>query len=111
MRQGNREWTLEDFEQLKALVRTGALPFRASVALSRSMIQVKKKARELGCPFPHLRAVKARTREILAGDEKGNGWSASRSRNLQRHAPLWLVDRMASGPLTWILIRTLHPQK
>jgi hypothetical protein len=70
MRQGNREWTPEDSEKLKALVRIGASPFRASVALSRSMMQVKKKARELGCPFPHLRAVKARTREILAGDDK-----------------------------------------
>src|ERR1700752_3055497 len=68
MRQGKREWTPEESEKLKALVRTGASPFRASVALSRSIMQVKKKAREVGCPFPHLRDVKARTREILAGE-------------------------------------------
>jgi hypothetical protein len=67
MRQSNREWTAEDSEKLKALVRAGASPFRASVALSRSMMQVKKKARELGYPFPSLRSMKARTREILAG--------------------------------------------
>jgi hypothetical protein len=70
MRQGKREWTPEDSEKLKALVRAGASPFRASVALSRSMKQVKNKARDLGCPFPSLRSVKARTREILAGDGK-----------------------------------------
>jgi hypothetical protein len=68
MRQGKREWTPEESEKLKALVRTGTSPFRASVALSRSIMQVKKRAREVDCPFPHLRDVKARTRKILAGE-------------------------------------------
>jgi len=65
MRQGKREWTEADSEKLKALVRSGASFFRASVALGRSTMQVRKRARELGCPFPDLRSVKIKTREIL----------------------------------------------
>lgn len=66
MRQTSRSWTEQDCEKLRALVRAGASPFRASVALGRSAQIVKHKARALGCPFPHLREVKSRTRELLS---------------------------------------------
>ncbi len=65
MRQGKRGWTEEELEKLKALVKAGASPYRASVALGRSRAHVRIKAREIGYPFPHLREVKTKTREIL----------------------------------------------
>ena len=47
-----RLWRDQEIDQLKALVTSGASALRASVALKRSVVQVKKKARELGFPFP-----------------------------------------------------------
>ena len=66
MARGKKGWTPEECEKLRALVRAGASPYRASVALARSVFPVKNKARELGCPFAHVRDVKNRTRAILA---------------------------------------------
>jgi hypothetical protein len=65
MRQGKRGWTEDEITKLKALVRAGASPFRVSVALGRSRAHIRAKAREIGCPFPSLREVKKKTRDIL----------------------------------------------
>ena len=54
-----RAWTPEQIEQLRALVTGKASAVRAAAALSRSIISVQGKARELGMPFPHKRKVKA----------------------------------------------------
>jgi hypothetical protein len=67
MRDHQRKWTTEDCEKLKALVQQGASAFRASAALRRSVPTVKNKARELGCPFPLLQGVRAKTKAILEG--------------------------------------------
>ena len=52
MRQGKREWTEADSEKLKALVRSGASFFRASVALGRSTMQVRKERANSAVHFP-----------------------------------------------------------
>jgi hypothetical protein len=65
MRHLQRKWTAEDCEKLKALMHQGASPFRASAALRRPLQMVKTKARELGCPFPPLRSLRAKTRAVL----------------------------------------------
>lgn len=64
MRQTSRSWTDEDCEKLKELVRSGASPYRAAVALNRTVTPTKKKARELGCPFPYLRDIKNKSRGV-----------------------------------------------
>jgi hypothetical protein len=46
-----KPWHDQGIDRLKALVASGASALRASVALKRSVVQVKKKARELGFPF------------------------------------------------------------
>jgi hypothetical protein len=60
-----REWTAQECEKLKDLVQQGASAFRASAALHRSHASVRNKARELGCPFPLIRSLRAKTRAIL----------------------------------------------
>jgi hypothetical protein len=79
MRQLQREWTAQDCEKLKALVHQGATPFRTSAALRRPLQMVKNKARELGCPFPPLRSLRAKTRAIL----ENSGVREVRSRSRQ----------------------------
>jgi len=44
-------WSEEEVNQLKALVASGASALRASVVLRRSVLQIKKKARNLSVPF------------------------------------------------------------
>jgi len=34
------------------------------VALNRTVTPIRKKARELGCPFPYLRDIKNKSREL-----------------------------------------------
>jgi hypothetical protein len=64
MRRTSRTWTNEDCEKLTELVRSGASPYRAAVALNRTVTPIRKKARELGCPFPYLRDIKNKSREL-----------------------------------------------
>jgi hypothetical protein len=70
MRDHHRGWTASDFEKLKALVQQGASAFRAAASLRRSVPATKNKARELGCPFPHMQGVRAKTKAILEGRAK-----------------------------------------
>ena len=65
MRQTSRSWTEQDCEKLRALVEAGASPFRAGVALGRSTQVVRNKARDLGCPFAHLRDVKKKLKDAI----------------------------------------------
>lgn len=51
-------WTAEHVARLEKLVGSGASAMRAAAALNRSIISVQAKAREIGKPFPHKRAVK-----------------------------------------------------
>jgi hypothetical protein len=48
-------WTKEDDERLRAFVAQGASVIRAAAALSRTTINVRAHAREVGCAFPSLR--------------------------------------------------------
>ena len=66
MRRMKSGWSEDDCNKLKALVAGGPSPYRASVALGRSLPSIKNKARELGCRFPTLHSIKSRAREILA---------------------------------------------
>jgi hypothetical protein len=50
----SQAWTNDDCEKLKALVKAGVSPSRAGVTLGRSTLIVRRRARELGCSFPHL---------------------------------------------------------
>ena len=60
-----RLWRDQEIDQLKALVTSGASALRASVALKRSVVQVKKKARELGFPFPLEADLRNKRRQIF----------------------------------------------
>jgi hypothetical protein len=59
MRRPNvRPWSPEDIVKLQKLLGNSASAARASAALGRTIISVQTKARELGQPFPHARAVR-----------------------------------------------------
>ena len=60
-----RLWRDQEIDQLKALVTSGASALRASVALKRSVVQIKKKARELGFPFPLEADLRTKRRQIF----------------------------------------------
>jgi GcrA cell cycle regulator len=60
-----RLWCNEEIDQLKRLVASGASALRASVALNRSVVQIKKKAREIGVPFPSEADLRAKRRQIF----------------------------------------------
>jgi hypothetical protein len=64
MRRTKSSWTEADYEKLKGLVAAGASPYRAAIALGRAVSTVKDKARKIGCPFPNLQLVKAKTHDI-----------------------------------------------
>jgi hypothetical protein len=51
----NLPWTKEDDERLRAFVAQGATVIPAAAALRRATIEVRTRAREVGCPFPLLR--------------------------------------------------------
>jgi hypothetical protein len=51
----NLPWTKGDDERLRAFVAQGASVIRAAAALRRTTIEVRVRAREVGCPFPILR--------------------------------------------------------
>lgn len=55
----SRPWTEADIAQLAAIQESGASANRASVALKRTVVAVRSKARELGMPFPGRRKRKA----------------------------------------------------
>jgi GcrA cell cycle regulator len=60
-----RLWCDEEIDQLKRLVASGASAVRTSVALKRSVVQIKKKAREIGVPFPSEADLRTKRRHIL----------------------------------------------
>jgi hypothetical protein len=51
-------WTPEQIVRLEMLLDAGASAVRAAAALRRTIISVQQKARQIGRPFPHKRAVK-----------------------------------------------------
>ena len=67
-----RTWTADEVAKLSALLDTGASAIRAAAALKRSIISVQGKARDLGRPFPHKRAIKrARlAKEVIARSQE-----------------------------------------
>jgi hypothetical protein len=60
-----RLWCDEEIDQLTRLVASGASALRASVALKRSVVQIKKKAREIGVPFPFEAELRTKRRHIF----------------------------------------------
>jgi GcrA cell cycle regulator len=60
-----RVWSEEELDRLKAVVASGASALRASVILKRSLKQIKKKARELGVPFPSEADLRTMRRQIF----------------------------------------------
>lgn len=59
----SRSWTPEDIEKLKLLVRSGASPMRAGVALKRKAVAVQVKARSLGLTFRRLNSRRGNSAE------------------------------------------------
>jgi hypothetical protein len=51
-------WTPVQVARLGALIDAGASAVRSSAAMKRSIISVQTKARQIGKPFPSVRAVK-----------------------------------------------------
>ncbi|MBC7623393.1 hypothetical protein FNL55_12330 [Tardiphaga sp. vice352] len=60
-----RPWDNEQVEILKKLIERNVSLARAAVVLNRRQSSVQKKARELGKPFPGVRAQKAALRVIF----------------------------------------------
>lgn len=61
-------WTPEQIEKLQALVASGASATRAAAALNRKVLAVKKKANDLGTPFPTLRETRAKLKAAFESD-------------------------------------------
>jgi hypothetical protein len=55
-----RSWTPEQIEILRGLVETRVSLPRAAVALKRTQTSVRKKAREIGAPFPSMRHLRTK---------------------------------------------------
>jgi hypothetical protein len=79
----SRTWRAEDVQLLKTLVASGVSAARASVALKRSILSVKAKAKESGFPFPDERDLK-RERLGLPPLNKGG---VTRPKPLKRPRP------------------------
>jgi hypothetical protein len=60
-----RVWSEEELDRLKAVVASGVSAVRASAILKRSLKQIKKKARELGVPFPSEADLRTKRRQIF----------------------------------------------
>ena len=61
-------WTPEQIEKLQALVASGASATRAAAALNRKVFAVKKKANDLGTPFPSVREIRAKLKAAFESD-------------------------------------------
>jgi hypothetical protein len=61
----SRAWSETDVERLKAFVASGASALRASVALKRSLVVTKVKARDLGVPFRPEAELRQERRQIF----------------------------------------------
>lgn len=61
-------WTPEQIEKLQALVASGASATRAAAALNRKVLAVKKKANDLGTPFPSVRETRAKLKAAFESD-------------------------------------------
>ena len=74
-----RVWCDEEIDWLKALIASGASAWRASVALNRSVFQIKRKAREVGAPFPSATGLKTKRRQLFQNVERPRASEAVRS--------------------------------
>ena len=55
-------WDEQQLDRLRQHVVGGGSVYRASVIFKRPVFQIRLKAREIGCPFPTLRQIRAKTR-------------------------------------------------
>jgi hypothetical protein len=60
----SRAWKAEDLRRLESMVASGFSAARASVALRRTMMSVKAKAKDSGFPFPDERQLKRERRGL-----------------------------------------------
>jgi hypothetical protein len=67
-----KRWTDDDVALLKKLAQEGATLMRASAALGRPSISVRKKARQLGLELPGVRTVRANLRNAGAIESRKN---------------------------------------
>src|ERR1700733_6370127 len=74
----NWPWTKGDDERLRAFVTQGASVIRAAAALRRTTIEVRARAREVGCPFPILRTERSRPMKFTADRPYGDPEAAAR---------------------------------
>jgi hypothetical protein len=51
-----RSWTDDENQRLRDFVARDVSIVRVAATLKRSIISVRNRARELGTPFPHMRA-------------------------------------------------------
>jgi len=58
----SRTWMLDDERRLIEMSKNGVSAVRAAVALKRSIVSVKAKAKQLGAPFPDDRLLKRKRR-------------------------------------------------
>ena len=63
MRPKKSAWTNEDEERLRTFVAQGVSIIRAAAALRRPIVSIRNHARKIGCPFPHLRAVRQKWKD------------------------------------------------
>ena len=66
-----KAWTDQDVERLRALVGSGASALRVSVILKRSLSMIKKKAHDIGAPFPSEAELRAKRRFIFENSING----------------------------------------
>jgi len=67
-----RAWTEQDINKLKALATSGTSALRVSVVLKRSVSMVKKKAQDIGVPFPSEAELRAKRRRIFLNTNNGS---------------------------------------
>jgi hypothetical protein len=54
----------DDERRLQEMVKQGVSAMRAAVAFKRSVVAVKTKAKQLGCPFPDDRSLRRERRAL-----------------------------------------------
>jgi hypothetical protein len=60
----SRTWIAEDLRRLESMVASGISAARASVALRRTVMSVKVKAKQSGFPFPDERQLQRERRGL-----------------------------------------------
>ena len=63
-----KSWTPKDTDKLREMVLKGQSVFRASAALGRPVLALRKKARDMGLRFPGTREVRQQMKDAGALD-------------------------------------------